>query len=57
MQQPHCTVQNTENCVIIVLRIRDIKHTVKTRCQALMMVAIEVKKVHPVAGHKGPEGE
>jgi hypothetical protein len=40
MQQPHSTGQNTENCVISVLRIRDIKHTVKTGCQALMMVAI-----------------
>jgi hypothetical protein len=41
MQQPHSTVQNTENRVIIVHRFRDIKYTAKTRCEALMLVAIQ----------------
>jgi len=41
MQQPHCIVQNTENCTIIVLGIRGVKHTAKTRCEALILVAIQ----------------
>jgi hypothetical protein len=41
MQQPHSTVQNTKNCVIIEHRNRDIKHTVKIKSQALMLVAIQ----------------
>ena len=56
MQQSHCTVQNTKNCVIIVLRIRDIKHTVKTRYQALMIVAIQVKKSSPYNRPQRPRG-
>ena len=39
MQHLHSRVQNTENCAIIVLRFRNIKHMAKTRCEALTLVA------------------